>query len=50
VAADRILEIGFDGVLVVRMMASIDGKHFDPDSSEILLRSPKWVKSLGPVQ
>ena len=27
------------GVLAVRMMAGVDGKHVDPDSSEILLRS-----------
>lgn len=35
------------GILAVRMMTGIDGKHFDPDFSEILLRSPNWVKSLG---
>lgn len=35
------------GILAVRMMAGIDGKHVDPDSSEILLRSLNSGKSKG---
>ena len=35
------------GVLTFRMMAGVDGKHVDPDSSEILLRSLNSGKSNG---
>lgn len=35
------------GILAVRMMAGVDGKHVDPDSSEILLRSLNSGKSNG---
>jgi hypothetical protein len=35
------------GIPAVRMMAGIDGKHVDPDSSEILLRSLNSGKSNG---
>jgi hypothetical protein len=35
------------GVLAVRMMAGVDGKHFDPDFSEILPYSPNWGKKSG---
>ena len=32
----------YTGVLTVRMVAGIDGKHEHPDFSEILLESPNW--------
>jgi len=38
-----------DGILTVRMIACVDGEHFDPNSSEILPGSLNWGKKSGVI-
>jgi hypothetical protein len=35
------------GVLAVGTVAGVDGEHFDPSFSEVLLSSPNWSKKPG---
>jgi hypothetical protein len=35
------------GVFALGMVAGVDGEHFDPSFSEILLSSPNWGKILS---